>query len=188
MIKIRVQEVSGKKVLSGAAAGQAIFPKLVAKLGEEKQPATVAVDFSGIDVVTASCFREAFRAFRDYVRRSRECPVIFTNATESILEEAQLLADHLGDAFVFAELRGKVISAGIVIGRLEDKQVLTLKLLSNLGEADARQVQEKSGENTGTTVWNNRLSALSSKGLLSERSEGRTKYYRPVIARLAYGK
>jgi len=188
MLKIQVLEIAGKEVLSGKATGQALLPKLIAALPGGSDGAPVLVDFSGVEVVTASCFREAFLAFRDYALRSRGTPIIFVSANDEIAEEVQLLAHHVGEAFVFGQIQGENVVDGTVLGQLENKQALALQMVAELGETDAKRLQERAGEDTGITVWNNRLASLNKKGLLIERVEGRSKYYRTVIGDLTYGK
>jgi hypothetical protein len=114
-------------------------------------------------------------------------PVLFVNASENSVDEAEIVADQTADAFVFAALRNGELINGRVVGYLGEKEALTLRLVTELGEADARRVRDRSGETTGPTVWNNRLSSLSEKGILVERNEGRTKLYRPVIGEIVYG-
>jgi len=186
MIRLRVKDFTPNSILSGREPGKELLPKLIAAISTQPEQ-IIAVDFSSIDVVTASFFREAFRALRDYARHSLECTVVFVNASNAVIEEANILALQMADVFVFATLSNDLLSAGRVVGHLEDKQALTLKLVTTLGEADARRVKEESGHPTGQSVWNNRLSALLSKGILLERIEGRTKIYRPIIKEMAFG-
>jgi uncharacterized protein DUF4325 len=183
---LRISDFAGQNILSGKEPGKELLPKLIAQ-APDAPGEIIAVDFASIDVVTASFFREAFRAFRDYARNSLQCAVVFTNASDATIEEAKILALQMSDVFVFANLADGHLSSGRVVGHLEEKQALTLKLVTTLGEADARKVREHSGDSTGQSVWNNRLAALLAKGILVERAEGRSKIYRPLIKELAFG-
>lgn len=185
MYRLDLNSLTNQRVLSGKDAGRTLLPNLIAALPTGES--LIAVDLQGLDVVTASFFREAFRALRDYVHRSTGGKVVYVNATKDTLDEAEILADQLGDAFIFASLNKGVLSDGRVVGHLEDKQAVALRILAELGEADAKNVKQHSGEGTTTTAWNNRLATLARKGILVERSEGRTKYYKPIIRDLVYG-
>jgi hypothetical protein len=186
MICLRIKDLTQDTVLSGKELGKAFLPKLIAAVPRDSVD-LITADLGSIDVVTASFFREAFRAFRDYARNSLRCAVVFVNASDATVEEAEILALQMSDVFVFAALSNGLLSAGRVVGHLEDKQALTLRLVTDLGEADARRVREHSGHSTGQSVWNNRLSALFTKGILVERIEGRAKIYRPIIKGIAFG-
>ncbi len=186
MTKLDIKSLTANSILSGKEPGKDLLPKLIGALPPEPGQ-IIAVDLDSIDVVTASFFREAFRAFRDYARNSLQCAVIFVNATDATIEEAKILALQIGEVFVFANASNGQFSDGKVVGHLEEKQALALKLVTTLGEADARKVREESGHSTGQSVWSNRLSALLAKGILVERVEGRTKIYRPLIKEMAFG-
>lgn len=186
MLTLDVKSLTANSILSGRDPGKELLPKLIAAVPPDPEQ-IIAVNLDSIDVVTASFFREAFRAFRDYARNSLQCAVVFVNATDATIEEAKILALQMSDVFVFAKLSNTHLSDGRVVGHLEDKQALALRLVTTLGEADARKVREESGHPTGQSVWNNRLSALLAKGILVERVEGRTKIYRPLIKEMAFG-
>jgi hypothetical protein len=181
-----VKGLTTASFLSGKEPGKDLLPKLMAAVPPEPEQ-IIAVNLDSIDVVTASFFREAFRAFRDYARNSLQCAVVFVNATDATIEEAKILALQMGDVFVFSNSSNGHLSNGKVVGHLEDKQALALKLVTTLGEADARKVREESGHSTGQSVWSNRLSALLAKGILVERIDGRTKIFRPLIKEMAFG-
>lgn len=116
--------------------------------------------------------------------------LVFANANAVTLEEVRFFAESTGDAYVFAKLvRQSEIKSPFVVGKLDDKQAKTLIALLELKEADAGQLLEAFPESgvTGTAAWSNRLAALASKGLVTERFEGRLKKYRPIIEGLTYG-
>jgi hypothetical protein len=183
---LSIKTLSESTLLAGKEPGKQLLSKLIAATPAEPG-GLIAVDLNSVEVVTASFFREAFRAYRDYARTSLRCSVIFANAPDAVLEEAKILALQMNDAFVFANLKDGELSQGRIVGHLEDKQALTLKLVTALGEADAKTLKDRSEHQTGQSVWNNRLSALLSKGILVERLEGRTKIYRPIVKEIAFG-
>jgi hypothetical protein len=152
----------------------------------------VAIDFSKIELVTASFFRTSFKAFRDHCRSATNLYPVFVNSKSATLEEVQFLTDSSNDAFVFATLSPNgELSAPHVLGRLDAKQDFALASVVELGEADAGELLEKFPEDPqpkSSTTWSNRLSTLVDKGILMERLEGRIKKFRPVIKGLTHGR
>jgi hypothetical protein len=188
VIRLEVEELTPLPVLSGGEAGKQMLSRMVGALKRPTPGEIIVVDVGGIELVTASFFREAFRAFRDYAFSALACPTVFANAIDDIIEEAEVLALQMDDVFVFAELKGNSLRRGRIVGRLEDKQRRTVELICELGEGDAKAVRDRSRDDTGVNVWNNRLAALVQKCIVLERNEGRSKFYRPIVEDLAYGK
>src|SRR5688572_4253742 len=86
-------------VLAGTPRGLKVFAKLVESTGVEPgAPEPIFLDFTGIEVATASFLREAVLAFRDAVRRRKSnfYPII-ANASELIVEELRILVAPRGD-------------------------------------------------------------------------------------------
>jgi hypothetical protein len=186
-MRLSIFELAGgkKTVLAGAPVGKNLFAKAIPVLGRSPTPTPLFLDFKAIEVVTASFVREGILGIRDYCRNSDSnlYPVI-ANADETVTEEIEIELRHRGEAFVSCKLdqRGKVSSIKR-IGVLDEKHALTLEAVQDLKQADAATLLErfKHIETIGITGWNNRLSALVSKGLLVETKRGKTKFYHPVL-------
>lgn len=181
----------GQPMLAGSKNGEAFFPKLLSETAGRAAGSVVAFDFSGIELVTASFFRTAFRAFRDYARKIAELYPVFVNANEQTLEEITPFAEDVGDVFIFAKLtKNGEIQSAILVGRLDEKQARTLNALADLGgESDAGTLLERFPEtpSISAAAWSNRLAALAGKGLVLERLEGRIKKYKLITKDLRYG-
>lgn len=179
--------VGRSTVLTGALNGKAALSRLVeATTAEPAKPEPLFLDFSGVEVATASYLRESVLAFRDLVRgrRSTSYPVV-ANANADIRDELAELMRSRGDVLMTCTLdaAGVVVEAN-PIGDLEPKQQITFDLVCERGETDAGELMRAYGESEGlkhTTAWNNRLAALSARGLLMEVSQGRAKRYRPLF-------
>ncbi|HEY3743950.1 MAG TPA: hypothetical protein VGL53_29100 [Bryobacteraceae bacterium] len=185
----KFRELSGDAaVLSGAPRGQEVFSKLIkAALSEPSSPEAIFLDFTGVEVATASYLRESVLAFRDFVRgrRSMLYPVV-ANANPVIQEELRELLKFRGDAIMTCTLtaEGEVSESGL-LGNLEPKQRITYDLVLKKGETDAGELMRDLGNTEGmqhTTAWNNRLSSLAALGIVVEMTKGRTKRYRPLFA------
>ena len=186
-MKISLRDICGSTVLAGAINGKAALNRLLAATtAEPAGPEPVFLDFSGVEVATASFLRESVLAFRDVARgrRSHFYPVI-ANADEAVRDELMELLLPRGDVLMACVLHedGVVADAG-PMGELDPKQRLTFDLVRTHGETDAGALMRSYGESEGmkhTTAWNNRLSSLAALGLVVELSQGRAKRYRPLF-------
>src|SRR5579862_7392251 len=100
--KILMRSLAGASVLSGAPRGQDMFTRLIrAAKPEPSSPEPIFLDFSDIEVATASYLRESVLAFRDFVRgrHSMLYPVV-ANANEAVSEELLMLVASRGDAIM----------------------------------------------------------------------------------------
>jgi len=182
-----MKQLGGTEVLAGALSGRTVLGKLMAMSKKEPAaPEPVFLDFTGVEVATASFLRESVLAFREVVRgrRSNLYPVV-ANANDVVHEELVELLKPRGDVLMACKLAddGSVTDAA-PLGELDPKQRMTFDLVEDRGETDAGELMRDFGESEGvtrTTAWNNRLSSLASLGLVVEVSQGRAKRYRPLF-------
>jgi hypothetical protein len=193
-MRIDMRALGGSAILSGDNNGTAALSRLIAEVtAEPANPEPVFLDFSGVEVATASYLRASVLAFRDMVRgrRSTLYPVI-TNINDAVRDEFALLMHERGDVLMACALDpdGNLIEAGL-IGDLDPKQRLTFDLVREHGETDAGELMRAYGDRERlryTTAWNNRLAALAGRGLLMEVSQGRAKRYRPIFEEISDGR
>lgn len=184
---IRMRDLVGKSILAGAVNGKTVFANCVSMIGDEPdQPMALFLDFADIDVATASALRESVVALKAYKRsiNSNLYPVL-ANINESIEDEIQVLMDARNDAIIACILTSDGGVTDIrLIGNLDPKQAITFELVINLNGADASSLMKKFGaeeKTISTTAWNNRLASLVQRGLLREFTNGRSKFYRPLL-------
>lgn len=172
-------------VLTGAVNGKSAFAELVCNIRPVKEPQILYMEFSRVEIATASFLRESIFEFKKYVRSSSPdiYPVV-ANANEIVVEEILLIAEARNAVMVACVLN----SAGDVegydlIGTLDPKQKLTLNLVEASTGIDARQLMQKHKEESVTTptAWNNRLAGLAAHGVVRVFSEGRSKVYHPLF-------
>jgi hypothetical protein len=172
-------------VLAGAINGRKVFSGLMQQIPDEPEtPEPLFLDFSGVDVATASFLRETVLSFRDNVRRRRSkfYPVV-ANASRLVEEELRVLVEFHSDVLMLCALdeTGNPHESHIV-GNLDPKQKFTFELVQKRGLTDATELwREHGAKETVKTAWNNRLAALANLGLVVELSEGRAKRYRPLF-------
>lgn len=182
---IQMRNLVDNDVLAGALTGRKTLGLLLERIDREpEKPEAVYLDFTGIEVATASFLRECILEFRDTVRRRWPSyyPVV-ANANDTVAEELSILLGPQRDVLMLCSLdEDGIPSAPRLVGDLEPKQRITFDLVKKLGEADAGELMRTTNgtEEVGQTAWNNRLASLSRLGLLMELSHGRAKRYQPL--------
>ncbi|WP_081630891.1 hypothetical protein [Aureimonas ureilytica] len=174
----------GRAVLSGSIAGRKLLSALIASTRSVETPTPAFLDFDEVEVATASFLREAVIGFRDYARQSlpNVYPVV-ANLLPAVAEELDFFVRARGDALWSCELDGNdcVVSARL-IGELDPAQRSTFEAVVKLGAVTAPELTVRfASQGIGPTAWNNRLSALATKGLLVERKQGKAKSFSPLL-------
>lgn len=176
--------MDGHTVLSGALSGRRLLSMLVANTPSMETPTPVFLDFSGIEVATASFLRESVIGFRDYARLS--LPNVYpavANLAAAVAEELDFFVRARGDVLWSGELdsNGQVVTARL-IGDLDPAQRITFEAVKEIGAITAPELATRFADaHIGPTAWNNRLSALASKGLVIERRRGKSKSFSPLL-------
>lgn len=192
-MKINIREISDGPVLAGALSGKKTLNRLLEKTtAEPDKPEPVFLDFSSVEVATASFLRESVVTFREIVRgrRSQFYPVV-ANAKKEVKEELAEILQRRGHVFMACALKtDNSVKTVSMIGDLSPKQRMTFDLVHKYGNVeegtDAGTLMSNCDEKEGprrTTAWNNRLSSLATLGLIVELSRGRTRRYRPLFVK-----
>jgi len=142
------------------------------------------LDFDRVEVATASFLRETVIGFRDYVRQSLPniYPVV-ANLLPVVAEELEFFVRARGDALWTCDLdaHDRVLGARL-IGDLDPAQRSTFDAVIEFGAITAPELAARFvSQGIGPTAWNNRLSALATKGLLVERKQGKSKSFSPLL-------
>lgn len=193
-MRIDIGKIGGAAILAGALNGKRMLAQLVASSVQEPlEPEPFFLDFSKVEVATASFLRESVLMLRNIVRsqRSNFYPVV-ANANSDICDELhELVSGQRSDVLIACALsESGTVSDVSLIGQLEPVQHRTFDLVRKLGETDASELMRAHGatdRTTRTTAWNNRLTSLAFLGLLVEVSQGRTKRYKPLFGDMQYG-
>jgi hypothetical protein len=188
-MKLPMYPYSLDGVVAGALSGQRTFAALVNATPPFSRPEICFLDFTGIDVATASFLRESIYAYKNHVRS--HMPNLYpvaANLSDQALEEFESFLKLRGDAFITCTLdQHQVASNARLIGQLDGKQLDALQEVLARGETDAPTLARTATSDVAPTAWNNRLSALTAKGILVETTIGRGKRYRPVLEGLQHG-
>ena len=191
---ISIQQLLGdRESLAGAITGRQAFAKLLQLVEREPAaPEVLYLDFTGVQLASASFLREAILHFRDAVRRrgSKFYPVV-ANANDLVIEELEVLLANRRDVLMHCSVdRNGDAGSQRLLGDLDPKQRTTLEEVLQRQETDAGELMNAFGESEGVrqTAFNNRLTALAEMGLVIEVSHGRLKRYRALFQRgVAHG-
>lgn len=171
-------------ILAGRLDGKRAFLRVLEALPAVTEPTVIILDFIRAELVTSSFLSEVALPLRDHLRfRHPPAYLVLANLNDRIVEELNELLNRVGDAILVCKLssRGAVSNARLV-GRLEPKLQETFDLISEKRETTAIELHAASSDSAvGATAWNNRLNALTSKSLVMEIPQGRTKKYRAVL-------
>lgn len=172
--------MDGRSILTGGLAGRKLLSVLVERTAPQSVSCPAFLDFSGIEVATSSFLREAVIGFRDYTRQSLPSvhPAV-CNLNGGVLEELEFFVRSRGDALWVCDLDGEEqVTNARILGELEAAQQIAFDALREAGCASAPELAERFiDQGIGATAWNNRLSALASKGLLAEGRRGKAKTF-----------
>ncbi len=172
-------------ILAGRLSGRRIFLRVLEELPVLTGPTILLLDFRGAELATSSFLGEAVLPLRDHLRfRRPPAYVVVANLNDKIAEEFDELLIRGGDAMLACETGSDgAISNVRLMGKLEEKLLDTFNLIRAKGAASAVELyaESRASDRIGTTAWNNRLSALTSKSLVTEVAQGRTKKYRTVL-------
>lgn len=174
----------GRAVLSGAVSGRALLSALIAATPSSAAPMPVFLDFTKIEVATTSFLREAVIGFRDYSRQSlKNVYPAAANLSPAVAEELEFFVRARGDVLWSCELGSSDnVTSARLIGELDAAQRSTFEAALELHTITAPELAARfADQQIGPTAWNNRLSALATKGLLVERKQGKTKTFSPLL-------
>lgn len=174
----------GQTVLSGATSGRKLLSTLIAVTPSPEAPTPAFLDFTSIEIATASFLREAVFGFRDYARHSLHnvYPAV-ANLGPAVAEELDFFVRARGDVMWSCELGpGDTVISAWLVGELDPAQRSTFEAVLERGAITAPELAARfTDQRIGPTAWNNRLSALAAKGLLVERKQGKTKSFSPLL-------
>jgi hypothetical protein len=184
-VVIRILPPGSDPILAGRLSGKRAFVATLEQLPELPEPALVLFDFAGVEFATSSYLSEILLPLRDHLRLRREPGyAVAANLADTVREEIEEMLHRSGDAFLtcVTDWNGQITDVQLC-GKLDEKLLETLRLVSAKRETTAAQLHEESRkvDQVGPTAWNNRLAALAAKSLVVEVLQGRTKKYRPVL-------
>lgn len=189
-MRLAMEAYAEDGVLAGSVSGKRAFADMVSRTDVPAQPTVCFLDFKGVAVLTTSFARDGVLAYRTHARAM--WPSLYpvaANLAPMVREELQTWLVETGDVWVACDLADDGTPDNVsLLGQIDGKQSVALQGVIALGETDAAALAKHRPEEVASTAWNNRLVALSEKGLVIETTTGsRNKRYKPVLEGLSHG-
>lgn len=167
--------------LQGRLLGRKHFGQTCEILADTPPGEVVALDFSGVDLMTGSWANEMIVPLYKWASDPRnDIFPILLNLKGRWDEELQLLADWNQQCYLWA--KGDRPSRAKLIGVLDPGQKKTLESVLRYKEITGAELERKHPEEgIGATAWNNRLKDLHTKRLITRAKRGREQVYSPLM-------
>jgi hypothetical protein len=179
MNRIRLRETAGSDTLAGKSAGLRDLPKLMAAVQRTPEGSTVVLDWSDVEIATASYIGSTFMVLlRMAISGDLDRYFILTGMNGCCLDELGLVLDLQGHAVLVGEIgRGGKIHSVRVIGKIEASHLSTFTEVAESEALSASQLFKRSKSlgqaKIGKTGWINRLNTLHRERLLRRTRIGR---------------
>ena len=185
MIRIDAHKVTGLDTLVGKIGGIRDFPKFMSAVAEAPDGSTVALDWSGIDLATASYFGSAvLPIIRMTMMGDLDRYFVFVGVNQTSLDELKLVLEFNELVVLLGDLdRSGGVRNLRVLGKLESPYAETLTAIQEVESTSASALykqQHRTGTRIGKTGWVNRLSHLYRLRLLKKHKVGRELVFETV--------
>jgi len=184
MIALSIYKQLNSTIAAGAGDGRRVASKCLEQIKAASLPVLVQLDFSRIDMATASFLREAVLGVR-WVVAEEQIAVVVGGANEQILDDLREVLLARSEVLPILKPIGQII----VLGELDPTLRRVLDLVDKHGPISAPELYEAHPEQgiRGPSAWNNRLASLLDMGLLLKRREGRSNKFISLRRYLHHG-
>jgi hypothetical protein len=184
MTRIRIRQLTGLDTLAGKSGGLRDFPKFLAAIEQMPSGDTVVLDWSGIEIVTASYLGATYGTLlRMAMAGDLDRYFVVTGLNKNGLDELKLVIDVqklialVGDS----EEDGSLHNVHF-LGSLDPAYAETLQAVQKIKTASALDLYKRAQTRTriGKTAWINRLSNLHRLRLVRKLRVGRQYMFESV--------
>lgn len=181
-VRLDVRQLSGgEEVLYGEGRGRKLCRGFIGATPAEVSGTRIALDFKGIEHVSASFVREAVLGYAAYLRALEPTAFPFVaNMNSESEHELELVLRARGECFVVSRLASSNQITDVRVLCLADgKHLETLETLQDGSEVSVSEVRARlpQTDRPAGTALNGRLQWLCDRGLLASRQDGREKRY-----------
>lgn len=190
MTRIRIREVTGQDILAGKSNGLRDYPKVLSAVEETGAGDIVVLDWSGVELATASYFGATFvPLLRLAIEGQLDRYFVLTGLNQTSLDELKLVLENQGMVTLIGDWKeGGVRNAG-ALGRLDPAYAETLQAVQRVEGASATELFKKHTARTriGKTGWINRLSNLHRLRLVRKQRVGREYVFQALSKERSHG-
>jgi len=192
MEQISVKEITGLETLAGKSGAARDFPKFMAAVEASPDASTVLLDWSGIEVATASYFGGTYvRLLRMTMTGDLDRYLILTGLNETCLDELKLALELPGLVALLADCGKNATIKGIqTFGKLERAYIeafVEVHRSKGISASELHQKHVRGHNGIGKTAWINRLSNLHRLRLVRKQKTGRQFVFTPVNEESQHG-
>ena len=185
MTRIEVKTLTGLDTLAGKSGGLRDFPKFMAAIEETPSSDTIVLDWSGIEIVTASYLGATFGTLlRMAVSGDLDRYFVMTSLNKSGLDELKLVLEVQRQIALVGDLNKDGSLHNVhSIGVLDPAYAETLLAVQKVKTASAMNLYQHAPHTRtriGKTAWINRLSNLHRMRLVRKQRIGREYVFEAV--------
>src|SRR5260221_6632606 len=105
-MRLRMRDIGGAAVLAGALSGTEALGRLLSAAAQRpKDPTTLFLDFSEVEVATGSYLRESAIALKNILRATESSLyLVVANPNQEVAEELLLVLEARDDAILSCDL------------------------------------------------------------------------------------
>ena len=176
MTRIRIRDVVAHDILAGKSNGLRDYPQLMSAVEETTDEETVVLDWSGVEIATASYFGATFvPLLRMAMAGQLDRYFVVTGLNKTCLDELKLVLELQGLVTLAGEWKEGGVCNAEILGLLDPAYVETFEAVQRVEAASATELFKKhaSRNRIGKTGWINRLSNLHRLRLLRKQRVGR---------------
>ncbi len=190
MTRIKIREVTGQDILAGKSDGLRDYPKIMSAVEETTSGDTVVLDWSGVEIATASYFGATFvPLLRMAMAGQLDRYFIVTGLNRTCLDELKLVLELQGLVALTGEWKENGIRNAEVLGRLDPAYADTLNAVQRAQAASATELFKKHTRTPiGKTGWINRLSNLHRLRLVRKERVGREYVFQALAKERSHGR
>jgi hypothetical protein len=185
MRHIKVKSITGLETLAGKSGGLRDFPKFLAALADAPAGETVILDWTGIEIATASYFGATFiPLLRMAIAGNVDHYFISVGLNRTCLDELKLVLELQRLVVATGRLEKGTVSHLEFLGELDNAYEETLRAVQEAEAASATDLYEKHKNRTriGKTGWINRLTNLHRMRLLRKQRIGREYMFQTLTS------
>lgn len=191
MTRIKIREVTGQDILAGKSNGMRDYPKLLSAIEGTATGETVVLDWSDVELATASYFGATFvPLLRLAMEGQLDRYFVLTGLNQTGAEELKLVLENQGLVALVGEWKEGHVRNAKVLGQLDPAYAETLDAVQRVEVASATDLFKKHTTRTriGKTGWINRLSNLHRLRLLRKQRIGREYVFEALSEERSHGR
>jgi len=190
MTRIRIREVTGQDILAGKSHGLRDYPKLLSAIEGTGAGDIVVLDWSDIELATASYFGATFvPLLRLAIEGQLDRYFVLTGLNQTSLDELKLVLENQGLVTLIGDWKEDGVHNAGALGRLDPPYAETLQAVQRVEAASATELFKKhTRTRIGKTGWINRLSNLHRLRLVRKQRVGREYVFQALSKERSHGR